>query len=112
MLFIPPSGARSIAKACKDAGVDKLIHFSALNASPNPQRCLPPIGKYFKRFLPKSFPQSSASFLPNGSQFYKSKYAGELAVREEFPEAIIMRYVATGDRLGWRGDRLGWRGDG
>jgi len=83
--------ARAIAKACKDAGVDKFIHFSALNASPNPQRCLPSVGKYFKRFLPKAIPQTSASFLPNGSQFLRSKYAGELAVREEFPEAIIMR---------------------
>jgi len=83
--------ARSIAKACKDADVDKLIHFSCLMASPDPQRCLPKIGGLIKRFLPKSIPQSSASFLLNGSEFLRSKYAGELAVREEFPEAVIFR---------------------
>lgn len=83
--------ARAIAKACKDTGVEKLIHFSSLMASPDPQRCLPKIGGIIKRFLPKAIPQSSASFLLNGSEFLRSKYAGELAVREEFPEAIIFR---------------------
>jgi len=83
--------ARAIAKACKDSGVEKLIHFSSLNASPNPPRCLPKIGGIFKRLLPKSYPQSAATFLLNGSDFLRSKYAGELAVREEFPEAIIFR---------------------
>lgn len=83
--------ARAIAKACKEAGVEKLIHFSALMASPEPQRCLPKIGGIIKRLLPKAIPQSSASFLLNGSEFLRSKYYGELAVREEFPEAIIFR---------------------
>jgi len=83
--------ARNIAKACKETGVDKLIHFSALMASPDPQRCLPKIGGIIKRLLPKSIPQTSASFLLNGSEFLRSKYHGELAVKEEFPEAIIFR---------------------
>jgi len=83
--------ARAIAKACKDSGVEKFIHFSALMASPDPQRCLPKIGGIIKRLLPKFIPQTAASFLPNGSQFLRSKYAGEIAVREEFPEAIIFR---------------------
>ncbi|CAG2202279.1 NDUFA9 [Mytilus edulis] len=61
--------ARKIAKYSKEAGVKKLLHFSSLNASPNPPEC----------------------FKKGGSDFLKSKYAGEVAVREEFPEAIIFR---------------------
>lgn len=49
--------------------MERFIHVSALNASPNPQPIL----------------------LENGSQFLRSKYYGEKAVREEFPEAIVFR---------------------
>lgn len=62
-------GARAIARAAKKAGVERLIHFSALNASENPP----------------------TSVLPKGSQFLVSKYRGEEAVLEEFPEATIFR---------------------
>jgi NADH dehydrogenase (ubiquinone) 1 alpha subcomplex subunit 9 len=48
--------------------VEKFVHVSALNASPNPQ-----------------------PLVYNGSKFLKSKYEGENAVREEFPDAIIFR---------------------
>lgn len=62
-------GARQIARLARESGVEKLIHFSSLNASPKPQ----PIWN------------------KQGSKFLRSKYAGEVAVREEFPEAIIFR---------------------
>uniref|UniRef100_A0A1B0DP10 NADH dehydrogenase [ubiquinone] 1 alpha subcomplex subunit 9, mitochondrial n=1 Tax=Phlebotomus papatasi TaxID=29031 RepID=A0A1B0DP10_PHLPP len=63
------NGARRIAKVCREMGVERLIHVSALNASPNPEPLI----------------------LKEGSKFLKSKYYGELAVREEFPEATIFR---------------------
>lgn len=62
-------GARRIAKICREMNVERFVHVSALNASPEPTEI----------------------FLPGGSEFYKSKYAGEQAVLEEFPRAVIMR---------------------
>lgn len=50
-------------------GVERLIHLSAMNVAPNPE----------------------PMFYKNGSQFLKSKYYGELAVLEEFPNATIIR---------------------
>ncbi|XP_064635343.1 NADH dehydrogenase [ubiquinone] 1 alpha subcomplex subunit 9, mitochondrial-like [Lineus longissimus] len=62
-------GARLIAKCAREAGVEKLLHMSALNASENPQKI----------------------YLKKGSQFLASKARGEDAVREEFPDAIVFR---------------------
>ncbi|RWS07188.1 hypothetical protein B4U79_09089, partial [Dinothrombium tinctorium] len=62
-------GARLLAKVCRDAGVQRFIHVSSLNCSENPP----------------------SHILKGGSRFLKSKYYGELAVREEFPDAIIFR---------------------
>lgn len=62
-------GARRLARIAREAGVKKFIHLSALNCSPNPTPVV----------------------LKNGSQFLRSKYYGELAVREEFPDATIFR---------------------
>lgn len=56
------TGARVIAKAAREAGVKRLIHVSALNASEK-----------------------------SPSKFLQSKARGEVAVREEFPDATIMR---------------------
>lgn len=60
--------ARTIARMCKESNVTKLVHFSSLNASLNPQKI------YFKP-----------------SEFLRSKYLGELAVKEEFEDAVIIR---------------------
>lgn len=62
-------GAERIARIARESGVQKLIHFSALNATEKPT----PIIKL------------------GGSKFYASKWLGEQVVREAFPEAIIFR---------------------
>lgn len=74
-------GPRRLARIARECGVKRLIHFSALNASPSPE--------------PK--------VLKKGSGFYKSKYDGELAVREEFKDATIFR---PADILGEQDDFL------
>ncbi|XP_017786561.1 PREDICTED: NADH dehydrogenase [ubiquinone] 1 alpha subcomplex subunit 9, mitochondrial [Nicrophorus vespilloides] len=62
-------GARDLARAAKKAGVEKFIHLSALNCDgPN-----------------------EAIFSRQGSKFLSSKWEGEQAVLEEFPEATIFR---------------------
>jgi uncharacterized protein YbjT (DUF2867 family) len=56
------AGARAVAKAAREAGVKSLVHLSAVGAhSKSP------------------------------SQFHRSKAAGEKAVREEFPNCVILR---------------------
>lgn len=62
-------GPRRMARIARELGIKKFIHFSAINAHPNPT---PVVTR-------------------KGSGFLKSKYYGELAVREEFPDAIILR---------------------
>ncbi len=56
------NGARNIARAAREAGVETLVHVSAIGAD-----------------------------LKSRSNYGRSKARGELAVLEEFPEAIIVR---------------------
>ena len=59
------AGAKSIAHIAQESGVSKFIHVSHLNAS-----------------------------LDSTSEFYRSKAEGEIAVREAFPDATIVRPAA------------------
>lgn len=82
-------GPRLIARVARECGVEKLIHFSALNASPNPQ----------KIFQQSKFLTSKVLYRTKGmSHFdcslviiYLLKYEGEQAVKEEFEDAVIVR---------------------
>ena len=56
------AGAKSIAHIAQESGVSKFIHVSHLNAS-----------------------------LESTSEFYRTKAEGEIAVREAFPDAAIVR---------------------
>lgn len=62
-------GARRLARISRECGVEKFIHMSALNAQLHPEPIV----------------------YEGGSKFLSSKYCGELAVREEFPEAVVFR---------------------
>ncbi|KAJ1658636.1 Protein-lysine N-methyltransferase efm5 [Dispira simplex] len=66
--------ARAVAKACQEVGVPRLVHLSALGAQ-----------------------QGSTS------QFLHTKALGEVAVREEFPNATIVR---PGTLVGYESDLL------
>jgi uncharacterized protein YbjT (DUF2867 family) len=56
------AGARAIARAAKEAGASRLVHVSAIGASAQSK-----------------------------SRYGRSKWAGEVAVREEFPGAVVLR---------------------
>ncbi|KAL1129932.1 hypothetical protein AAG570_012876, partial [Ranatra chinensis] len=60
---------RKLAKMCREQGIEKLIHVSALNASEFPEEYM----------------------IKGGSRFLSSKWKGEMALKEEFPDAIIFK---------------------
>lgn len=62
-------GAQRIARIAREMGVEKFIHVSALNADKNTPRTL----------------------FNKPSEFLRTKGLGEEAVREEFPEATLIR---------------------
>ena len=69
MYDVHVEGARKLARLAKQCNVERFIHVSCLNAEPNPTPML----------------------LEKGSTILKTKWLGECAVKEEFPEATIIR---------------------
>jgi len=63
------TGPATIARICREMGVERLVHMSHVNARENPEK----------------------AFLPGGSRFLSTKWEGEMAVRSEFPDATIFR---------------------
>ncbi|XP_076630532.1 NADH:ubiquinone oxidoreductase subunit 39 isoform X2 [Colletes latitarsis] len=61
--------SRTLARLAKQHNVERFIHVSCLNANENPTPLI----------------------LPEGSEILKTKWQGECAVKEEFPEATIVR---------------------
>jgi len=94
-------GPKMLARLARECGVKDFIHISSLNAREKPKRL----------------------FMPRGSNFLKTKWLGEKAVLEEFPDATIIRAAdmfGTGDhiveyyckwwRTGWDGANMPlWR---
>lgn len=71
-------GPKMLARLARESGVKDFIHISALNARETPKRL----------------------FMPKGSNFLRTKWLGEKAVLEEFPDATIFRpadMYGTGD---------------
>ncbi|CAD1472775.1 unnamed protein product, partial [Heterotrigona itama] len=62
-------GARTLARLAKKCNVERFVHISSLNAAEKP----------------------TPMIIQGGSKLLKSKWFGELAVKEEFPEATIVR---------------------
>ncbi|KAK0162518.1 hypothetical protein PV327_006291 [Microctonus hyperodae] len=63
-------GARTLARLCRETpSVERFIHVSCLNANPN----------------------HSPILLKKDTKYFSSKWEGELAVREEFPNATIVK---------------------
>lgn len=62
-------GARRLARISREMGVERFIHVSSMNANPEPKEY----------------------YVEGGSQFLKTKGLSEIAVREEFPDATIVR---------------------
>lgn len=59
----------AMARICREMGVKRLVHMSSINARAEPER----------------------AFLPKGSRWLRTKYLGELAIRDEFPDATVFR---------------------
>jgi len=62
-------GARMLAKCARQSGARTFVHVSHLLASENPERL----------------------WSKSGSEYLKSKFRGDMAVLEEFPDATIIR---------------------
>lgn len=86
-------GAARLARICQQNGVERFIHVSCLNAAAEPEvynfYLLSKCDKHHKLFFFQPL------ILPGGSRLFKSKWEGEWAVKQEFPNATIIRPADT-----------------
>ena len=104
-------GPKLLAKLARECGVKDFIHISALNAREKPK-----VRSYLIHSNKSTAPDTSANialtkfvficlqrlYMPKGSNFLKTKWLGEKAVLEEFPDATIIRpadMYGTGDYM-------------
>lgn len=75
-----------MARISREMGVQRFLHISTLNCNPDPPENIIPGGSGFYR----SKVEIVLSILVINLNFI-FQYYGELAVREEFPKAVIIR---------------------
>lgn len=92
MIVFVNLGPRAIARIAKECGVERLIHVSALNATENPEPLMLKEGSKYLSAKWRGVNTQNIVFLSFFSRLAcYSCPTGELAVREEFPEAVIVR---------------------
>ncbi|KAK3102226.1 hypothetical protein FSP39_009738 [Pinctada imbricata] len=81
----------TLARIAKEMGVERFIHFSDVNASANPPRKIPKNIGLTLMSISENKKALNETYWTGGSHFLKSKHLGDLAVKNEFPEATIFK---------------------
>jgi len=82
-----------LGRIAKESGIERFVHVSHLNASPRPPRYL----SYWQAAVGMGTREKIRFYFDprvyntSGSSFLTSKWEGEMELREEFPEAVIIK---------------------